>query len=263
MKRIAGLLAACILTFASPHTASAAGGGEPQGTPPSPRPELRTAPDFLLKAPQAWLAMRGSLMVPRAGGDLFAFVTDQLTLGKSDFRTRGYAADLGIVLGSKIDLVVGTDITGGSSSSEYRRFVTASRTAIAQTTEFRQKQVSAGVRVSPFGRGRAISQYAFIPSRFAPYVGGGLTTAYYNFSQIGQFVDFKDLGIFNDQFASDGWAAGPYVNGGVDVQLWKRLYLSLEGRYSWMQGGLDTDFSGFDGIDLAGFRGGTGINIVF
>lgn len=262
MKLCTALLATLLLAL-SPQSARADGDGEPQGQPPAPRTELRTSPDFLLNSPSAWLAMRGSMAVPRAGGDLFAFVTDQLTLGKSDFRARGYAADLGIVLVGKVDLVVGTDITGGSSASEYRRFVTPSRGAIAQTTEFRQKQVSAGVRVSPLGRGRAISKYAFIPRRVAPYVGGGMTTAYYTFKQIGQFVDFADLGIFNDQFASDGWAVGPYANGGVDVQIWKRLYLSFEGRYAWMRGGLDSDFSGFDGIDLAGFRGGTGINIVF
>ena len=262
MKLCTALLAALLLALA-PQSARADGDGESQGPPPLPRTEPKTSPDFLLNTPRAWLAMRGSMMVPRASGDLFAFVTDQLTLGRSDFRTRGYAADLGIVLVGKVDLVVGTDITGGSSDSEYRRFVTPSRSAIAQTTEFRQKQISVGVRVSPLGRGRAISQYAFIPRRLAPYVGAGMTTGYYNFSQVGQFVDFADLGIFNDQFASDGWAVGPYVNGGVDVQLWKRLYLSVEGRYAWMHGGLDADFSGFDGIDLAGFRGGSGIHIVF
>lgn len=263
MTRFTGLLAACVLTLVLPHTARAAGDGEPQGQPPSPRTELRTSPDFFLNAPQGWIAMRGSMTVPRAGGDLFAFVTDQLTLGKSDFRSRGFAADVGLVLTGKLDLVIGTDIASRSSASEYRRFVTASRAAIEQTTKFNQKQVSAGVRLSPLGRGRQISQYAFIPARVAPYGGAGLTTAYYTFSQFGQFVDAKDFGIFNDQFASDGWAAGPYVNGGVDVQLWKRLYLSVEGRYTWMHGALDSDFSGFDGIDLAGFRGGTGINIVF
>lgn len=262
MTRIGRVLAACVLTLVLPHVVLAAGDGEPQGSPTA-RPELRTSPDFLLDAPRAWLAMRGSVMVPRASGDLFAFVTDQLTLGTSDFRTRGVAADVGIVLTGKVDLVIGTDVTSRSSSSEYRRFVTAGRTPIEQTTTFSQKQLSAGVRFSPMGRGRRISQYAFIPSRLAPYAGAGLTTAYYRFAQAGQFVDFTDFGIFNDQFASAGWAAGPYVNGGVDVQVWKRLYVSVEGRYSWMHGALDSDFSGFDGIDLAGFRGGTGINIVF
>lgn len=263
MTRIIRLLVACLLTLAVPHTARAAGDGEPQASQAGPPAGLRTSPDFLLQAPRAWMALRGSLAVPRAGGELFTFVTDQLTLGKADFRARGFAADVGIVLGRTVDLVIGTDVTSRSSASEYRRFVTASRAAIEQTTKLSQKQVSAGVRVSPLGRGRRISQYAFIPARFAPYAGAGLTTGYYTFSQVGQFVDFTDFGIFNDHFASDGWAAGPYVNGGVDVQLWKRLYLSVEGRYTWMHGALDADFSGFDGIDLTGFRGGTGINIVF
>lgn len=257
------VLAAAVFTLVLPWAATAAPDGEPLAPQATQPTALRTSPDFLLDAPRAWLSLRGSMVVPRASGELFAFVTDQLTLGKSDFRARGYSADLGIVLGRTLDLVIGADITSRSSASEYRRFVTASRAAIEQTTTFRQKQVSAGVRLSPLGRGRRISQYAFIPAKVAPFAGAGIATGYYTFDQVGQFVDFTDFGIFNDRFASDGWAAGPYVNGGVDVQLWKRLYLSVEGRYSWMHGALDTDFSGFDGIDLAGFRGGTGINIVF
>jgi hypothetical protein len=119
------------------------------------------------------------------------------------------------------------------------------------------------VRYSPLGRGRSISRYAFIPRRLVPYAGGGVTFAFYQFSQRGQFVDFSDLSIFTDRFASDGWTSGPYAHAGVDVQAWKRLFVTFDGRYTWLHSTLDSDFSGFDGIDLAGFRASTGISIVF
>lgn len=238
--------------------------GEPQGRAGTPTPtQLQASPDFLLGAPRAFLGLRGSLVVPRAGGELFAFVTDQLTLDRSGFRSRGFAADAGLVLTPILDVVAGFDLTRRTAVSEYRRFVTAGRNPIEQATALEQTSLSAGVRVSPFGRGRRVSRYAYIPRRVAPYAGAGLTATRYSFSQRGQFVDFTDNSIFTDRFASEGWAAGPYVNGGVDLQAWKRLYLTIDGRYSWLHGALGSDFSGFDGIDLTGVRLGTGLSVVF
>ena len=188
---------------------------------------------------------------------------DQLTVDRASLRARGVAADLGIAIGSRIDVVTGFDFTTHATPSEYRHFVASNAQPITQSTKLKQTALSIGTRYSPIGRGLSISRFAFIPRRFTPYVGGGATFAYYQFSQQGQFVDANDLSIFTDRFVSDGWTAGPYVNGGADIQLWKRLYVSFEGRYSWLHSALDSDFSGFDGIDLAGFRASSGISIIF
>ena len=227
------------------------------------RSGLSGSADFFLGAPRAWLSIRGTQLFPRAGGDLFKFVSDQLTIDRDQLRARGFATDLGITLGSRLDLVAGFDLTRNSTPSEYRHFIGSNAQPIAQQTDLRQEALSVGVRYSPLGRGRTISHFAFIPRRIAPYVGGGATTNYYSFSQHGQFVDATDLTVFNDRFVSDGWSVGPYVNGGADIQAWKHLYLSFDARYSWLHSALDSDFSGFDGIDLAGFRASSGISVVF
>ena len=214
-------------------------------------------------APRAWLGVRGTLLIPRAGGDLFTFVTDQLTVDRSNLRAGGFAVDLGIVLMPKFDVVGGFDMSRNESGSEYRRYIASNSQPITQVTRLNQFAFSGGVRFSPVGRGRRISRYAFIPQRFTPYAGAGASIAYYSLAQHGQFVDFVDLSVFTDWFASNGWSVGPFVNGGVDVQVWKRLSVTFDGRYSWLHSSLDRDFLGFDGIDLAGFRGSTGISIVF
>ena len=41
------------------------------------------------------------------------------------------------------------------------------------------------------------------------------------------------------------------------------MYLTLDGRFVWASGELGQDFENFDPIDLAGFRFGAGINVVF
>ena len=262
--RVIAACALCVSLAFSGATARAADDEQGQPVPATGAPSQRSAPsDFLIGAPRAWFAFRSSQLFPRAGGDLFAFVSDQLTVDRASLRARGVAADLGIALGSRVDVVTGFDFTTHATPSEYRHFVASNAQPITQSTELKQTALSIGTRYSPIGRGLSVSRFAFIPRRFTPYVGGGATLAYYNFSQRGQFVDANDLSIFTDRFVSNGWTIGPYVNGGADIQIWKRLYVSFEGRYSWLHSELDSDFSGFDGIDLAGFRAGSGISVVF
>lgn len=231
-------------------------------TPRRPAP-VETTADFLFGAPQAWLGVRGSYLVPRAGGQLFSFVRDQLTLDTADFRAGGLSGDLGIVLPHGLDVVVGADVNRSTAPSEYRRFIASNGQPIAQTTRFRQTGVRAGLRWSPFSRGQRISRLAFIPRRAVPFVDAGVATTFYSWSQAGQFVDPGTFAVFNDRFDSDGWATGPYAGGGVDLQLYRVVYLTVHARYTWLHGSLGSDFSGFDGIDLSGLRTSTGFTVVF
>lgn len=228
-----------------------------------PPASISRTPDFLIGAPRMRLGLRGSWVMPRAGGNLFSFVGDQLTFEPSDLRTRGMVADLAVALASRVDLVTGFDRSRRSTGSEYRRLLASNGQPIAQTTRLEETGVTLGLRYLPLGSGRRISRLAFIPRRVTPYVGAGATVSLYNFSQRGQFVDPADRAVFTDAFTSDGWTLGPFVQGGAELQVWKRLYVSVDGRYGWLDGALDPDFSGFDGIDLAGFRASTGIGIAF
>jgi hypothetical protein len=47
------------------------------------------------------------------------------------------------------------------------------------------------------------------------------------------------------------------------VRIYKRMVLSIEGRYTWKHADLDNDFIDFEPIDLGGFRFGAGIHIAF
>ncbi len=59
--------------------------------------------------------------------------------------------------------------------------------------------------------GRSIGRFAWIPNRFAPYVGAGGGAMWYRFRQEGDFIDFDTLKVFPDTFDSDGWT--PTVHG--------------------------------------------------
>lgn len=234
----------------------------PRVTRAAPANEQR--PDFFFGQPKGWVSLRGGLLMPRADAELFGFLSDQLTLQPSDFRSRTFDLELGIMLTPRFAVEGGFDLSRRRLDSEYRDFVTASRDPITQKTSLNQSGFTVGLRFAPAGHGRRISSLSFIPKRVTPYAAGGLQATYFTFRQNGSFVDFADLSIFQDVFGADGWVLGPYARGGVDIQLWRRLFANADLRYVWMRSSLSSDFQGFaDGIDLAGVRTSTGISIKF
>jgi len=220
-------------------------------------------PDFFFGRPDGSVAVRGGWVFARAGSDLFDFVERQLTVDKNDFNSATFASDVGIALSSRADAVIGVDFSRASVASEYRDFVDNERLPIEQTTSLKELNLTGSIRFALAPRGREISQLAWVPGSVVPYVGAGGGMLWYQFRQSGDFVDALDLSVFPETFTAEGWTPSAHVLAGVDVKVYRRLYLTLDGRYIWAAGELGRDFDNFDPIDLAGFRFGAGINLVF
>lgn len=234
---------------------------------PTPQPsgsfQAPSSPDFMLGRPRASLGIRGEWVFASAGSDIFDFVTEQLTLEKSSFNAPGFGAELSINVTPRVDVVAGFDIAKSSTPSEYRAFVDNRNLPIQQETSLRQSNLFGSIKFAVTPRGRTISRFAWIPSTIVPYVGGGGGLTNYDFKQIGDFVDFSDNRVFTESFRSHGWAPTAHVFGGTDIQVYKRVFLSLEGRYVWAKAKLDADFIDFDPMDLGGFRFGAGFHVMF
>jgi hypothetical protein len=254
-------VASFALIFVAP--ARAEDGQSPGTGQSSSSSQTQNSADFLFGRPRGFVSLNGTWLFPRASGDLFEFIGDRLTIDRSDFHARAVSGAVGVAVTPRFDIVTQVEVSRHAIASEYRDYVKPDRSSIAQTTRFDQSTIAGGVRFSPTGRGREVSHYAFIPRRVIPYVGAGLNLVHYAFEQRGQFVDFVDLKIFDDAFTSAGWAVGPYTQAGADLQVWRRLFVNVDARYAWMHSSLDAGFVGFHGIDLAGFRGSTGISVVF
>jgi hypothetical protein len=216
--------------------------------------------DFLFGQPKGYFGFRVGMFFPRAGSDLFDMVTRELTLGKSDFRSWDLAIDAGFNLFERIDLVFRFDFSEASKSSEFRDYVDEQGLAITQTTDFFQTSITAGIRYLFAPRGRGVGKYAWLPNRFVPFVEAGGGALLYRFEQDGDFVDSTTLEIFPAHMESSDWAPVGYLGGGVDIHLYRSLYATLDLRYSWSERSLSGSFSGFDPIDLSGFRATTGIS---
>jgi hypothetical protein len=253
-----------VLSFLLPGVATAADDQDERSVSASTQ-QPRSAPDFLFGEPHGSFGVRGSWVFARAGSELFRFIQRQLTINDGDFNGPALAADVGIVMTPRLDAVIGFEFSQARTESEYRDFVDRNRLPITQETMLREANLSGSIRIALTPRGRRVSRLAWIPRTLAPYAGAGGGFLWYRFQQRGDFIDVFDprLRVFHDTIASRGWGPSAHAFGGMDVKLYRRLYLALEGRYLWASAPLERTFEDFDPIDLAGFRLAAGINVLF
>lgn len=230
-------------------------------------PSLAGAQDagngFLFGAPTGSLTIRGGWAVASAKSDLFAFTTEQLTLNRRDFSSPSGDADLAFFVTPRTQIVASASFAKTSKRSAFRDYIDNNNLPIEQTTTFARVPITVGVRRYLTSPGRSIGKFAWIPSRFAPYVGIGGGTMYYRFRQSGDFIDYKTFDVFPSQFSSDGWAATAHAQAGADYSLNARFALTGEARYVWSKATLSHDFSGFENLDLSGFSTSAGIAVRF
>ena len=220
-------------------------------------------PDFAFGRPGHSIGIRGQWHRARAESDIYDFVTEELTLEKSDFNATGVAVDVGFALTSRLEGRVGLDYTRAFARSESRGYRDTEGIPIEQDTLLRQVGITGSVAFALAPRGRAVGRYAWIPSPVVPYVGAGAGLIRYEFEQVGDFVDFVDFAIFTDRFNSAGWGLSAHLFGGVDIRLTPRILLTTEVRRVQAQADLGDTFSGYDPIDLDGLQIAAGVRFVF
>lgn len=259
-----GLCAAALVLLASPLLAGAQTSTENTATQAA---SASAPPDFMLGRPRATIGVRGSLFMANANSDFFEFITEQLTLEKNSFRTGTFSTELAVSVLPQLDIVAGFDLNKVNKPSEHRTMEellsNGTRVPIQQNTELSEMNALLSAKFSLLPRGRRVSRLAWIPNTFVPYLGVGGGYGRYRLRQNGDFVDFIDNHIFADTFRSEGWAPIAQAFGGADVMVFKRVMLSLEGRYTWKRADLSADFLDFEPIDLGGFRFGAGIHLAF
>jgi opacity protein-like surface antigen len=210
--------------------------------------------DFHFSEPILTLGIRGGYGFNRSYGEIYGFLTDLLTLELSDFDGPVIAFDGSVRLTAWLDCVLGMEVSVSSTESEYRDFVYQSNAPIEQRTTLTQVPLTFSLKLYPMNRGRKIGRYAWVRSRFVPYVGGGVGATWYELFQEGDFVDFQTLEIFEETFLSNGWSFSSQAFLGLDVKLTRTIGLVVEGRYHWTRADLSGSFIGFDGIRLGGPR---------
>lgn len=219
---------------------------------------------FLFQEPRWTLAVRGGFDRANASSDLFEFVTDTLTLDRSDFSGVNVSMDLAYSIKPRVDLALNVGYSGSKTPSEFRKYVGTDDLPIAQTTRFVRIPLTASVKAYLTPRGQTIGSLAWIPARFSPYVGVGGGAVRYKFEQNGEFVDSEspNLDIFRDRLSTDGWTPTAHGLAGFDFALSPRWGVTTEARYSWARSETSGDFENYR-IDLSGLSATMGLHVRF
>ena len=234
------------------------------GLPLAPLGAQAGGPGFSFRQPRGSLSIRGGLAGATAGGDLFGFATDTLTLSRGDFAGPSLVAEAAFGRpGGRLEAVASLGWATASAPSEFRNWVGEDDQPIAQTTSFKRVPVTLGLRAYVLPRGRAIGRFAWVPSRLAPYVGAGVGATWYRFKQFGEFVDYETLDVFRGEFESSGWGATAYGGAGLDVSLTPVAALTVDARYLASRAAVGGDFEGFGDIDLSGLATTVGFTFRF
>ena len=216
---------------------------------------------FLFRPPAGAVAIRGGFDLARADSEVFKFVTDELTVDRRDFSSAAFGFDVAFNVSPRVEGMFSLGVARSTMPSEFRDWLDNNNRPIQQTTEFQRVPLTASLKTYLRDTGRSVGHFAWIPKRYAPYVGGGGGIMWYRLRQEGDFIDFDTLKVFRDLFDSDGWTPTVQAFAGVDVSLSPRFAVTTEGRYQWARAALGRDFSGFDRIDLSGFAVTSGITI--
>lgn len=216
---------------------------------------------FLFRAPAGQVSLRIGFDSAIAGSDVFAQVVEELTLNQGDFSSMTFASDVDYGLTPRLDLRFSFAFSRSTTPSDYRHFVDNNRQEIQQTTGFDRLPLTASLKAYLANPGRSVGHFAWIPSRYAPYVGAGGGAMWYRFEQRGDFVDFTDFKVFPDHFLSEGWTPTLQTFVGTDVSLNPRFAVTVEGRYQWARAQLSRDFVDFQPINLSGFALTAGFSI--
>jgi len=143
--------------------------------------------------------------------------------------------------------------------SESRDFIGSDDLPILQTTTFSQTPITVNAKYYVRDRGRSIGQFAWIPRRWAAYLGGGVGIAHYSFVQDGEFVVEETLDIVFARLESSSQGTLAQLLAGMEYGIASRALLVLDGRYRWATAEMRDDWVAFDDIDLSGLSLSLGI----
>ena len=217
---------------------------------------------FLFKRPTVQVGIHGGYTLARAGGPVLDFARNELTLNKRDFDASVWGFELGVRASERLDIAFEVRVARSEVGSEMREWVDQDLLPIEQTTTFVRVPITVSTKYYFQNRGRGISEFVWIPEKWAPFVGAGGGLAWYRFRQEGDFKDVASFDILSLNLESNGGTPTAHVFAGVDISVGPRFLWTFEGRYGF--GTADTGSAfGNESIDLSGFQGTIGLAVRF
>jgi hypothetical protein len=207
---------------------------------------------YLFERPRLSLALRVGAARPNAAGDLFDFISRQLTVDRGDYLAPAFSTEMGWRVSDHAELMLGLASSHRRIGSEYRAFVDNEDQPIEQRTAFSRTPLTVGLKWHLTPVGRSVSRLVWIPTRVVPFVAIGSGVTHYRLAQRGDFIDFRTSDVFSSTLAASGWSPSAYGAAGIVWNVAPSVGLTTELRYDAAHGSPGRDFDGFDRINLSG-----------
>jgi len=203
------------------------------------RVESRQSVNFNL----GYFALRGEDSRFDTEGDVLIADLDSLAFEVNDFNAATFGGEWLFRVSDFIEAGVGAGFYQRTVPTVYSRVTHSDGGEIEQDLKLRVVPLTATVRFLPLGRGTV-----------EPYVGAGIGFFNWRYSEVGEFVDFRDDSIFSARYRASGNATGPVILGGIRVPVADVWAVGGELRYQKAKGEFDNpdDFLGTH-IDLGGW----------
>jgi opacity protein-like surface antigen len=177
----------------------------------------------------------------RVDGDVLLENRNLLLFDFADFNTGSMNVEFLVPIGEFLEAGVGAGFTRRTVPTIYASYVDRDGSEIEQDLRVRVVPLTATARILPLGR----------RTGFQPYVGGGLGWFGWRYSEVGEFIDFRDFSVFRARYVDEGSKVAPVAVLGARFALGDRFAIGGEFRYQQLDVDLGSDFLG-PKLDLGG-----------
>ncbi len=196
--------------------------------------------------------------------DFWVETEDVFTIDSGDFDGGMVGFTYLTTLSNHLEVGMNVDFYNETVFSAYRDFTDADGFRIFHDTSLSMVPLSVDVRFLPAGRyGTRGSRGQVLVRRPVFYLGGGLGVNFFEYEEVGDFVDFDLEEVIFDRFLDTGAAFSAHALAGIELPVSPNLGLLIEGRYTWSEEDLGSDFSGLGKLDLGGTSVSVGLSYSF
>jgi opacity protein-like surface antigen len=160
-----------------------------------------------------------------------------------EFDSTTFGGDFAVSAGSFLEVGVSLNYTQSTVPSFNADIVEDDGSEIVM--EMKQKIVPLALtaKLFPFTR----------DAKIQPYLGGGVQFNRWQYTEVGEFLDYDTGDIFRDSFQDDGVETGPVYLAGIRFPIADSLLMGGEWRYATAKAELDPSLGFYgDSLDLGG-----------
>lgn len=195
---------------------------------------------------------------PGGASELWAVNTETFNFDVADFRYLMGGIELDLELTNYLDVAVGLDAYSRQVGSNYRDFVRADGTDIAQTFKLKVLPITVGLRFLPLRKFR----------KLIPHVALGAGLYYFDYQEQGDFISTASSQIFPGTFSDRGLVPGVQAGAGAEYRFSEGIdpgegwFVFGQFRRHWASAELAGEFTG-EKLDLGGSELAFGLSLRF